>query len=342
MKRTMLVLSMFLLATLISGWVNSAEPQQRAKVPLVGYLSNDESPRDLKQGLRELGYVHGQNIAVVALGAYGERERYPEFAEELVNYEVDVIVAVGSGAARAAKEATTTIPIVVVTGTNPQWQELVASLAQPGGNVTGFSEFSTKLGGKRLELLKEAVPSVSRVGILREAGWSESRYRQIVTAAEALGVEHHSIEVQSSNPDFDGAFEAAMKRRVDAFVVMQPTVFNRHRARILELVAKTQLPAMYEHISWVRRGGLMFYGARRRTLIRRTATYVDKILKGAKPGNLPVEGPTKFELVINLKTAKKIGITIPPEVLFRADKIIRSQGPQRKGKKAKKTKRENS
>jgi len=322
MKRTMLVLSMFLLATLISGWVNSAEPQQRAKVPLVGYLSNDESPRDLKQGLRELGYVHGQNIAVVALGAYGERERYPEFAEELVNYEVDVIVAVGSGAARAAKEATTTIPIVVVTGTNPQWQELVASLAQPGGNVTGFSEFSTKLGGKRLELLKAAVPSVSRVGILREAGRSPARYTQIVSAAEALGIEHHPIEIASSNPDFDGAFEAAMKRRVDAFVVMHHTLTSYHRARILELVAKTKLPAMYERPDWVKRGGLMFYGADRGTLTRRAATYVDKILKGAKPGDLPVQGPTKFDLVINLKTAKALGLTIPPAVLLQATKVI--------------------
>ncbi len=277
----------------------------------------------MKQGLRELGYVHGQNIAVVALGVSGERERYPEFAAELVNYEVDVIVAVGSGAARAAKEATTTIPIVVVTGTNPQWQELVASLARPGGNVTGFSTFSIKLGGKRLELLKEAVPSVSRVGILRDAGRSESRYTQIVSAAEALGIEHHSIEIASSNPDFDGAFEAAMKRRVDAFVVMHNTLTSYHRARILELVAKTKLPALYERPGWVRRGGLMFYGADRDDLTRRAATYVDKILKGAKPGDLPVQGPTKFDLVINLKTAKALGLTIPPGVLLQATKVIK-------------------
>jgi len=322
MKRTMLVLSMFLLATLISGWVNSAEPQQRAKVPLVGYLSNSGSPRNLKQGLRELGYVHGQNIAVVPLGWYGERERIPELVEELVNHEVDVIVADGSPAAWAAKEATTTIPIVFVTGTNPQTQELVASLARPGGNLTGLTLFSIKLGGKRLELLKEAVPSVSRVGILREAGRSPRRYTQIVSAAEALGIEHHSIEIASSNPDFDGAFEAAMKRRVDAFVVMHHTLINYHWLRILELVAKTKLPAMYEHVRWVRRGGLMFYGARRGTLVRRAATYVDKILKGAKPGDLPVQGPTKFELVINLKTAKALGLTIPPAVLLQATKVI--------------------
>ena len=321
MKRTVLLLSISVLATLILGSVNLAEPQQRAKVPLVGYLSNSGSPRDLKQGLSELGYVHGQNIAVVPLGVYGERERYPEFAEELVNLEVDIIVAVGSGAARAAKEATTTIPIVVVTGTNPQ-PRIVASLARPGGNVTGFTLFSIKLGGKRLELLKEAVPSVSRVGILREAGRSPRRYTQIVSAAEALGIEHHPIEIASSNPDFDGAFEAAMKRRVDAFVVMQHTLIEYHWLRILELVAKTKLPAMYEHFRWVRRGGLMFYGADRGDLTRRAATYVDKILKGAKPGDLPVQGPTKFDLVINLKTAKALGLTIPPAVLLQATKVI--------------------
>ncbi len=322
MKRTVLLLSISILATLILGSVNLAEPQQRAKVPLVGYLSNSGSPRNLKQGLSELGYVHGQNIAVVPLGVYGERERYPEFAEELVNHEVDVIVAVGSGAARAAKEATTTIPIVFVTGTNPQ-PRIVASLARPGGNVTGFSLFSIKLGGKRLELLKEAVPSVSRVGILREAGRSPRRYTQIVSAAEALGIEHHPIEIASSNPDFDGAFEAAMKRRVDAFVVMQHTLINYHWLRILELVAKTKLPAMYEQVRWVRRGGLMFYGADRGTLSRRAATYVDKILKGAKPGDLPVQGPTKFDLVINLKTAKALGLTIPPAVLLQATEVIK-------------------
>ncbi len=322
MKRTVLLLSISILATLILGSVNLAEPQQRAKVPLVGYLSVSGSPRDLKQGLSELGYVHGQNIAVVPLGAYGERERYPELAEELVNYEVDVIVAVGSGAARAAQEATTTIPIVFVTGTNPQ-PRIVASLARPGGNLTGLTLFSIKLGGKRLELLKEAVPSVSRVGILREADRSPRRYTQILSAAEALGIEHHPIEIASSNPDFDGAFEAAMKRRVDAFVVMQHTLISYHWLRILELVAKTKLPAMYEHVRWVRRGGLMFYGARRGTLVRRAATYVDKILKGAKPGDLPVQGPTKFELVINLKTAKALGLTIPPAVLLQATKVIK-------------------
>ena len=323
MKRTVLLLSIFLLATLISGWVNLAEAQQAGKVHRIGFLSARGDSRPLKQGLRELGYVYGKNIVIVARGAYGNRERYPEIVAELVNLNVDVIVADGSSAAWAAKEATTTIPIVVVTGTNPQWQELVASLARPGGNVTGFSTFLIKLGGKRLELLKEAVPSVSRVGILREAGRSESRYTQIVSAAEALGIEHHTFEFQSSYPDFDGVLDAAMKRRVDAFVVMNNTLLRHHRARILELVAKTKLPAMYESPDWVRRGGLMFYGPRRRDSLRRAATYVDRILKGAKPGDLPIEGPTKFELVINLKTAKKIGIAISPSILYRADKVIK-------------------
>ena len=323
MKRTMLLLSISVLATLISSWVNLAEAQQRVKVRLVGYLSNRGDIRSLKQGLRELGYVYGQNIAIVHLESYGNRERYPELVEELVNLNVDVIVADGSPAAYAAKQATTTIPIVFVTGTNPQWQELVASLAHPGGNLTGLTLFSIKLGGKRLELLKEAVPSVSRVGILREAGRAVSRYRQIVTAAEALGMEHYLMEVEPTNLDFDGAFETAMKRRVDSFVVMSSTLLRHHRARILELVAKTKLPAIYEGPTWVRRGGLMFYGSNRSDSLRRAATYVDRILKGAKPGDLPVQGPTKFELVINLKTAKQIGVTISPAVLLQATKVIK-------------------
>ncbi len=301
----------------------AAEAQQRAKVPLVGHLSNRSDGMALKQGLRELGYVHGQNIAIVHLKAYGDRERFPELVAELVNLNVDVIVAHGTPAARAAKQATTTIPIVGVMGSDPKRTELVASLARPGGNLTGLTLFSIKVSGKRLELLKEAFPSVSRLGVLREADRAESRYRQIVTAAEALGMEHHTFEFKSSYPDFDGAFETAMKRGVDAFVVMNSTLLRHHRARILELVARTQLPAMYEHPNWVRRGGLMSYGASRGDSLRRAATYVDRILKGAKPGDLPIEGPTKFELVIKLKTAKQLGITIPSSILYQADKVIR-------------------
>ncbi len=270
----------------------------------------------------------GQNIVIVRRFAYAEHEQFPKLAAELVNLKVDVIVAILAKAALAAKKATTTIPIVVVTGADFVRSGLVANLARPGGNITGFSRSLPDLAGKRLELLKEAFPSVSRVGVLRDPdlGIAQERkfhYRQIETAAKALGLEHHPIEVGVTNPDFDTAFEAAMKRRVDAFFVVASSFFVIHRSRILKLVAKTRLPAMYTSRSFVRRDGLMFYGATFGDLYRPAATYVDRILKGAKPADLPVQRATRFYLYINLKRAKKLGLTIPAQFLARADKVIK-------------------
>jgi putative ABC transport system substrate-binding protein len=292
----------------------------------------------LEEGLAELGYTEGQNIAIVYRGAARRPELLPKLAAELVNLKVDVIVSENSTAARAAKKATATIPIVVVAGEDLVKTGLVASLARPGGNVTGLTMSDPELAGKRLELLKEAFPTVSRVGVLWNSDSSTGMpiFRRIEAAAQALGVKLHSMEMRvtklspgcsrvwvgsSSCPDFDRAFQAAIERRVDALMVVASTfVFPPQQAHIFELVTKTELPAIYNRWS---RGGLMFYGPSRNDLFRRAATYVDKILKGAKAANLPVEQPTKFELIINLKTARLIGVTIPPEVLFRADKVFK-------------------
>ncbi len=311
-------------------WPLPAEAQQGGKVPRIGYLSPGSfaSLRAFRQGLRELGYVEGQNILSESRLAKGKVDRLPQFAAELVNLKVDVILALGVKAGLAAKKATTTIPIVVVTGADLVRAGLVDSLTQPGGNLTGFTAFNPDLGGKRLELLKEAFPSVSRVGVLRDpdmgiAAERTIHFRQVETSAEALGVEHHPIEVGATNPDFEGALQAAMKRHVDALMVVGGTFFIRNRARIAKLVAKTRLPAMYTRVRFVKAGGLMSYGPRRDDSYRSAATYVDKILKGAKPTDLPVQRATRFYLDINLKTAKKQGLTIPPQFLARADKVIK-------------------
>ncbi len=293
----------------------------------------------MKEGLAELGYTEGQNIAIVDRHGGHRIERLTKVMPELVDFEVDVIVVETSTAARIAKKVTATIPIVVVAGADLVRTGLVASLARPGGNVTGFTTFDPELAGKRLELLKEAFPTVSRVGVLwnSDSATGMPIFRQIEAAAQRLGVELHSMEMRvtklspgcskpyigSSCTDFDRAFQAAIERRVVAFMVVGSTFSLPKRWHILELVTKTQLPAIYDRNSGVWRGGLMFYGPSRNDLLRRAATYVDKILKGANPANLPVEQPKKFELIINLKTAKQIGVTIPPSILFRADKVIK-------------------
>jgi putative ABC transport system substrate-binding protein len=318
----------------------SAEAQQAGKVYRIGYLSaaGGHGLRFLEEGLAELGYTEGQNITIVYRSASRRPELLPKLAAELVNLNVDVIVSENSTVARAAKKATATIPIVVVAGEDLVRTGLVASLARPGGNVTGLTMSDPELAGKRLELLKEAFPSASRVGVLwnSDSATGMPIFRRIEAAAQALGVELHSMKMRvtklspgcyrvwvgsSSCPDFDRAFQAAIERRVDALMVVASTfVFPPQRAHIFELVTKTELPAIYNRFL---RGGLMFYGPSRNDLFRRAATYVDKILKGAKAANLPVEQPTKFELIINLKTARLIGVTIPPEVLFRADKVFK-------------------
>jgi len=303
-----------------------AEAQQ-AKVSRIGVFGDSEGSKHLwdsfRQTLRELGYVEGQNIAIEWLSPPGRPERLPNHAAELVRLKVDVIVAGNSQAATAAKRLTSTIPIVVMTA-DPVGTGLVTSVARPGGNVTGISTQSADLVGKQLQLLKEVIPRVSRVAIL----WNPDNPFHITNATEAeaaahkLGLQPQHVAVRDRK-DFDGAFSAMRKARAEAFLALaDAVVFFTHRAIIADLAAKTGLPAVYSRREHVEAGGLIAYGTDRRELFRRVAVYVDKILKGAKPADLPVEQPTKFELLINMKTAKALRLTIPQSILLRADQVI--------------------
>jgi putative tryptophan/tyrosine transport system substrate-binding protein len=307
-----------------------AEAQQPKKVYRIGYLSIrpalvDEDEAFLK-GLRELGYVEGQNIFIEWRFTKGKTGFSPGVAAELASFKVDCIVTVGVLPTRAAKEATSTIPIVMANAADdPVRQGLVASLARPGGNVTGFIDASSDLTGKRLELLKETVPKTSRIAILWDpaAPAGASEFREAEVAARALGVQLQSLEVRGTG-DFENAFRATGKGRADALIVAAfGGLFHSNRDRIVNLAIKTVLPAMYTLPDYVPAGGLMSYAADLIDQHRRAATYVDKILKGTKPADLPVQQPTKFELIINLKTAKQIGLTIPQSVLYQADKVIK-------------------
>ena len=305
-----------------------SQAQEAQKVYRIGYLKNSGMGRNeeaFRKGLGELGYVEGQNVVIEWRPAKGKLHRLPELAAELVRLKVDCIVAIGLGPTGAAKRATSTIPIVMGNASgDPVQHGLVASLARPGGNVTGVISVSSDLAGKRLEVLKEALPKVSRLAILSIATSPSAAYRvrETEVAARALGVELHSVTVRGPD-DIEKAFLPVGIQSVDALIVVAPGGMSRHRKRILDLATETRLPVMYTGLSWVRRGGLMSYSTDNRNLRRRAATYVDKILKGAKPADLPVEQPTKFRLVINLKTAKQIGLTIPPSILYRADKVIK-------------------
>ena len=303
------------------------EAQQPAgKVPRIGYLTAaGPSPNKvLLQGLRDLGYVEAQNIAIEYRSADGKRDRLPDLADELVRLKVDIIVADGTGPSLEAKKATSTIPIVMTSSTDPIGNGLVASLARPGGNVTGLTSFSGELGGKLLELLKEIVPRLSRVAILRPDGPVNDLFvKETEAPARALGVQLIPVVIRGPD-DFDGAFRAVTKERANGLLSrLGPSFVPAQHKRLVEFAAKNRLPAISSDRDWVDSGGLIFYGADQDVRQRRVATYIDKILKGAKPADLPVEARTKFELVINLKTAKQIGLTIPPNVLVRADKVIR-------------------
>jgi putative ABC transport system substrate-binding protein len=279
----------------------------------------------LRQGLRELGYVEGKNILIEWRSGERSRDRQRALAADLVRLNVDVIVAVGSGDIRAAKEATATIPIVMISGGDAVGSGLVASLARPGGNITGLATLRPELSGKRLELLKEIVPGISRVAVLVSAMSSDHAQllKELDLAAGAFGVKLQSLDIQSSR-DFDSAFRDAAKGQAEAVLVRVPgPILSPQRTRVAQLAVKTRLPAIYESAEEVEAGGLMSYGLNINDSYRRAATYVDKILKGAKPADLPVEQPTKFEFVINLKAAKQIGLTIPPNVLARADRVIK-------------------
>ena len=307
-----------------------AKSQQSAKVPRIGYLSgatpDGQSDRieAFRQGLRELGYVEGKNIIIEFRSADGKLDLLPAVAAELVRLKVDIIVTGGATATHPAKEATVTIPIVMTSDNDPVGSGHVASLARPGGNITGLSNFSPELSGKRLELLKEIIPRLSRVCVL--ANSTQPGYTQVLKelelAAGALGVKLQYLDILDPK-DIETAFRAASKGRADAILVVASAVLNSQRKQIADHAVKSRMIAIYNNLQFVEAGGLMTYGVSTTDLDRRAATYVDKILKGAKPADLPVEQPKKFEFVINLKAAKQIGLTIPPNVLVRADKVIR-------------------
>ena len=307
-----------------------AEAQQTKKVPRIGLLSGlRPSPMPLnieafRQGLRELGYVEGQNISVEYRFAEGKEERYAILAAELVNLGVAVIVTVGTQAAIAAKQATNTIPIVVGGGGDLVGEGLVANLGRPGGNVTGFTNVDPDLSAKRLQLLRETLPKVSRVAVLYHGGpgGDQEELRETQTTAKSLGVQIQPLQVLE--PDqFQRAYTAMTKERAQALIIFSGTFTAFHRRALLELAAKIRIPTMCGNPEWSEAGGLISYGSDRRDQFRRVATYVDKILKGTKPADLPVQQPMKYELVINVKTAKEIGVTIPPNVLARADRVIK-------------------
>jgi putative tryptophan/tyrosine transport system substrate-binding protein len=319
-----------LLATLTLAFVHLAEAQQPKKIPRIGFLSSRSPPvvpgrmGAFQQGLRELGYVEGKNIVIEYRYLEGNVDRTRSLVAELVQLKVDVLVSSIYAAIRVAKQATSTIPIVMVTTQDPVATGLIDSLARPGGNVTGLTLLTRELSGKRLELLKEVVPRKLSVGALGEATFNPAAvFGHYETAARALKIPIQSFDVSGPNPDFEGAFKAATKRRVNAIVVLSTVLLLNYSKRIAEVAIKNRLPSMFEGSHWVNAGGLMSYAADDDDSWRRAAIYVDKILKGTKPSDLPVEQPTKFEFVINLKTAKQIGLTMPQSMLFRADKVIK-------------------
>jgi putative tryptophan/tyrosine transport system substrate-binding protein len=308
-----------------------AEAQPAGKVPRIGVIvpgippgaSGDELD-GFRQGLRALGYVEGQTITLEVRWGEEQRERYPALAAELVQLPVDIIVAAGGAAARAARHTTSTIPIVMVAGVDPVAQGLVASLAHPGGNITGLTIMTRELTGKRLELLQEAVPGLSHVALLVDAG---SPNRQVLldehkAAARVLGVQLLPLEVRGPD-EFVGAFQAATQGQAQALITGPSALFFTHRARLAELALASRLPTMAGETGYAAAGGLMYYGPDIPGSFRRVAVYVDKILKGIKPADLPVEQPTTFELAINLKTAQALGLTIPPTLLLQATEVIR-------------------
>jgi len=307
--------------------VPPATAQQTGKVYRIGILEPIPAARNaanfdaLRKGLRNLGYIEGRNLVIEYRSADGRAERFPDLASELVRLKVDLIVTRGTPAARAAKHATETIPVVMATMGNPH--AIVASFAHPGGNITGVITYSTELIGKRIELLKELVPSLSRVALLHNMGnpaappeWEETK-----TAARSLGLQAELLDVRSRD-DLGRAFDLAVQKHVDGLLIGADGLTQMHQQTIVDLVARTRLPAAHPARDFVEAGGLMAYAVSYPDLYFRFASFVDKIFKGAKPGALPIEQPTKFELVINLKTAKALGITIPQSVLIRAEEVI--------------------
>jgi putative ABC transport system substrate-binding protein len=319
-----------LLTGLIAASIHLADAQQATKIPRIGYLtiaalsSSAARVEAFRQGLRELGYIEGKNIAIEWRSAEGKLERQSELTSELVRLNLDAIVTSGPSMTRAAREVTITIPIVMAQDTDPVGNGFVASLARPGGNITGLSVLSPELSGKQLELLKEIVPKLFRVAVLGNSNEPANRktFKELESAAGTFGVQLQPLDLISPK-DIDTAFRTAIKAHADALLVLASAVLADHRTQIANLALKSRVPVMYFSGISVEAGGLVSYGPSLTDLSRRAATYIDKILKGAKPADLPIEQPTKFELIINLKAAKQIGLTVPPHVLARADRIIR-------------------
>jgi putative ABC transport system substrate-binding protein len=307
-----------------------AEAQQPKKVPRIGYLAGASHAaiafrlEAFRQGLRELGYLEGKNIGIEYRYSEGNFRRQKELAFELARANVDVIVTSGPASTRAAKEATATIPIIMTFDSDPVGSGSVASLARPGGNITGLSTLAPEISGKQLELLKEIVPKLSRVAVIGSSAnpGNAQVLKGMEAAAQVFSVKLQYLDILDPK-ELETVFRAALNERVDAVVALAGTVIIAQRAQIAELAIKSRLPAIYERREYVEAGGLMSYGVSITDLDRRAATYVDKILKGAKPAELPVEQPKKFEFIINLRAAKQIGLTIPPNVLARADKVIK-------------------
>jgi putative ABC transport system substrate-binding protein len=332
MRRTLGLLVTLTLALLVAPLAADAQPP--TNVPRIALLSGRRTPTPatpdanaeaFRQGLRELGYLEGTNILVEYPYAETREDHIPSLVAELVQRQVDVLVSTSTAAILAAKQATKTIPIVMVTQVDPVATGIVESLARPGGNITGLTRLTRELTGKRLELLQEVVPTLSRVGVLADAdsAASETALKDYEAAARALKITLQAVEVRSSNPDFEGAFHAAAQARMSALITVRSGLALTYRQLIANLVIKHRLPSISEGSDFVEAGGLMSYAANDTESFKRAAYYVDKLLKGAKASDVPIEQPTKFELVINLKTAQALGLTIPPTLLFQADEVIR-------------------
>jgi putative tryptophan/tyrosine transport system substrate-binding protein len=320
----------FALSAMLFALCSFAQAQQPGRVPRIGFLiastPSAMAPRldAFQQGLLELGYMEGKNIVIERRHADGKSDHLPALAAELVSLKVDVIVTSGPTATRPAKEATSTIPIVMTFDDDPVGSGFVASLARPGGNITGLATLAPEISGKRLELMKETFPRLRRVAVIGTSNrqGTAQALKEMELAAQAYGVKIQYLDIQNPK-DIESAFRAASKGHADAVLVLQTPILNSQRRQIADHALKGRLPAIYPASQYVEDGGLMSYGASISDLDRRAATYVDKILKGTKPADIPVEQPMKFEFIINLKAAKQIGLTIPPNVLARADKVIR-------------------
>jgi putative ABC transport system substrate-binding protein len=320
--KTRATLSILLVVVLLFVAAIAEAQQEPKKVPRIGFLAGYGMDIDIfRQGLEKLGYIDGQNIHIEYRFAEGQPDRELELARELATLKVDVIVTSSTSRTRAAKQATRIIPIVFLGVGDPVGNGLVESLARPGGNVTGLSSLSEDLTGKRLEIIKEAFPKVTRAAIL-SGGITESSLMAAEAAAKTLAVQVQPLTIRDAN-ELEGAFETVIRRKAQAILFSGGQLLNGNRRQVLELAAKTRLPTMYWRSEFVVAGGLMSYATDNADFRRRAAVYVDKILKGAKAGELPVEQPTKFEFIVNLKTAKQLGLVLPPNVLARADKVIK-------------------